>query len=570
MDECQTTPTINALLNAINTDPSETINRHLTELASLTQHIDFCSEFVELNGIDSLVWMKSRMTQEDINVCFIVQSFRQEYLIPLICDLTIHRSAIAKSLLLSTLPRDLVHLLRTSDVRTTELILKIFVNLGIDEAELFRSEVGTVLNEWICFFLRETLPTHLERSFDDKGAGYITFSSLDKLSELCLKILNILVKRNQRVSVTSEFVDFVVPLLHHISTTVVMLVLRLLCLTTSDDAVMRSIESSIPIVDVDGETCSIQVVGLLADLFDRHLNRIRTDCDQMQVLRSRMNVSDAMMTIDTAETDRSDNTNMVSLTSQVCANCGVLEYVSNLVGQIVCWEGRAHEMLGKSGVRSLIGECLSFFHKQLEFGYIQNEHLSTMQSSRISSETTIEAVSARLLQNCLFCVANMLEVEIDENQRILRYLFPREHNPGETLFSILSTLRTSGIPILVPQVVRIVKQMLKGPSDLLLTLAKSRLVEELFEEVTILDLIDEKIEINLMDIAIEMLLPGLAKDSRQNSEGMVAEREYALRLHSMLTQSHFFSKIEAQSHCRSDTWIKKLSTLRSVIRRMEC
>ncbi|KAK2942271.1 hypothetical protein BLNAU_22798 [Blattamonas nauphoetae] len=277
MDECQLTPTINALLNAINTDSTETINHHLTELASLTRHIGFCSEFVELNGIDSLVFVKSRMTQEDINVCFVVRSFGQKYLIPLICDLTVHESEIAESLLLSTLPRDLVHLLWTSDVRTTELILKIFVNVGLDEAELFQNKVGTALHEEISFFLRKTLPKHLERSFDEEGAGYISFSSLDKLSELCLKILNILVKRNQRVSVASEFVDFVVPLLHHKSTTVVMLVLRLFCFTISDDAVVRAIESSIPIVDVDGETRSVQVVGLLADLFDKHLNRIRTD-----------------------------------------------------------------------------------------------------------------------------------------------------------------------------------------------------------------------------------------------------------------------------------------------------
>ncbi|KAK2942272.1 hypothetical protein BLNAU_22799 [Blattamonas nauphoetae] len=163
-----------------------------------------------------------------------------------------------------------------------------------------------------------------------------------------------------------------------------------------------------------------------------------------------MNESDAMMTIDTAGTDRSDNTNMVSLTSQVCANCGVLEYVSNLFAQIVCWECRAREMLGKWGVRSLIGECLSFFHKELQIDSPPNELNPTVKCSWMDTEKSTKDVSARLVQNCLFCVAKKLEVDIDRNVRVLWFLFPQEANPGETLFSML-TLLTARVPNLVPR-----------------------------------------------------------------------------------------------------------------------
>ncbi|KAK2957348.1 hypothetical protein BLNAU_7726 [Blattamonas nauphoetae] len=62
--------TINDILTAMNTETCGPLNRYLATLVSMTHLAGFCSVFIELNGIETLVSLKSQFTKGDPNNWF--------------------------------------------------------------------------------------------------------------------------------------------------------------------------------------------------------------------------------------------------------------------------------------------------------------------------------------------------------------------------------------------------------------------------------------------------------------------------------------------------------------------
>ncbi|KAK2957371.1 hypothetical protein BLNAU_7749 [Blattamonas nauphoetae] len=268
MDRAELESTINDILNAMNTETSGTINRYLRMLSSMTHLAGFCSKFVELNGIATLDSLKSPFYGSDAS----------------------------GPLLTSLISDGLVALLQASEIETTELILKTFINFGVDDIDLFRSQLGSTLLQSVCLLLQKALPLHHEHLFIRDGIALLGESPQDMSTTLCLKILILIVEESEQFRLGDEFVGLVVPLLRHESTDIVLLALATLHTMTLDCDFVETIKTTILVAQVDGETQPIPMIQLVAELFGDYLSRLRAQIGQIQWLWT--NEAESAMLID--------------------------------------------------------------------------------------------------------------------------------------------------------------------------------------------------------------------------------------------------------------------------------
>ncbi|KAK2951976.1 hypothetical protein BLNAU_13076 [Blattamonas nauphoetae] len=554
MDRVQLVSTINDILNTMKTGNSEMFCHSLTVLSSLTHFAGFCSVFIQLNGIETLVSLKSRLMQEGSN----------KTIFAVICDLSFYGSEAAVPLLNSQIPDDMIDILWTNDVTITGMILKTLFNLGVDNIELFRSQLGTKLFQSLFFLLKKTLPMRYPDLYDGQGNGEMRDSLQDKLTELCLKILTLLVEGNERLQLNIEFVRLVLPLLRHKSTDIVLLVLRTFRTMTSDRDFARAMRKTILVVNVDGKAESISMIKLIAELFDEYLSRIRGQIGHIQLLWKNEPGSEMLIDHDAGRTETLEHSNIVSLIPQISANCKVLDHLSDLFSSVVSEQAHLSDEVLANGMLRLFGNFFSFYLESIEYENLLNRQNPIMERLRMDTKMMIKEDTKRVLQSCLIGLMIAFEVSFNQNELIFQAIYPEKRKPDETFFTHLRTLLTLGIPNLALPTARIVNQILTWRDVYVPRLLNSGLVEVLFQDAITQDIDDELTERELLRVANEVLARRGRHDSPNNSEKMMIERESAHRLYSLLAQSDFLAMIENHSQKRTEEWTEEFMELRDL------
>ncbi|KAK2957377.1 hypothetical protein BLNAU_7755 [Blattamonas nauphoetae] len=560
MDRAELESTINDILTAMNMDTSGSPNRYLAMLSSMTRLAGFFSVFVQLNGIETLVSLKSRAMEEYLNEPFFV----------LVLGISFHCSEAADLLLTSPISNDLIALLQTSDIGTTELILKTLINLGVDNIDMFRSQLGTKLLQSICPLLQKSLPIHYQHLFVRDGVVFFGESPQDMSTELCLKILILIVERSKQFRLGNEFVGLVAPLLRHKSTTIVLLALATLHTMISYRAFAETIKTTILVAQVDGETQPIPMIRLVTELFGDYLSRLRAQIEQIQWLWT--NESESAMLLDRYSgidgTGASEDLDVVTLTPQISATCEVLGDLSQLFGSAVFWEKQLHETVLDCGMLCLFGDYFSFVHKYLECEDSLKRLNPAVELSWMDSRTTVKEDATRVVRSCLVGIAEVFERSRDRNDRVFSAIYRQHRKPNKTFFSVLSALLALGVPHLTQPVTRIVKTILKWRDTSFLKVLKSGLIKVLIQDVTTQDIDNELSEKTLMQIANRVLARGRLYCSEYSKPPKV-DRDCALHLHSLLAESKFVETMENRSQKRTEAWTEELVTLRELCSEFE-
>ncbi|KAK2959933.1 hypothetical protein BLNAU_5130 [Blattamonas nauphoetae] len=505
----------------------------LKKLSSMTRLAGFCSVFVELNGIEELVALKSRFVQENPDVCFVFHLVRQKTFLELIWGLSFYGSEAAIPLLTSPIPNDLVDLLQTSDTGTTELILKTLVNIGVDNRELFRSQLGATLLQSIALLLQKSLPIHHQHLFTQAGNEFIEESPLDTSTELCLKLLILIVHESEQFRLENKVVQFVAPFLRHKSTDIVFLVLRAMNSITSRRDFAETMRTTIPITMIDGYIRSILMfITLIAELFGAYLSRLRTQIEQIQLLWK--NEPENAMLLDgntsSGGTDASEHHDVVKLTTQITATCEVLCCLSHFFDSAVFWEGQLNQMFLDCEILRMFGEFFSFCCETIQIENSLRKQNPTTDLLWMDSRTTIKENTTRILPFCLNGIANLLILSKRENYQIYEATYPQHRTPHQHFFSILSTLLVVDIPNLAQPIVRIANLIILRKDGGYPTLLKSGLIEVLFRYVIAQGIDDEQTEKTLMQIATRILIRG-DKGYFQYNKFWMIERDSAYRLY---------------------------------------
>ncbi|KAK2959936.1 hypothetical protein BLNAU_5133 [Blattamonas nauphoetae] len=523
-------------------------------LSSMTRLAGFCPVFVELNGIEELVSLKGRFGQEDSAKTFL----------ELIWGLSFYGSEAAIPLLTSPIPNDLIDLLQTSHTGTTELILKTLVNIGIDNRELFQSQLGAALLQSLCILLYKTLPIHHQHLFFRDGIAFIGESPQDTSTELSLKLLILVVEGSDQLKPSKQFVQTFGCLLRHCSTDIVLFVLRTLLTLTSDSHFARTMRMQIPVAQINGNTRPIPMINIIAELFGAYLSRLRAQIGQIQLLWT--TEPDNAMLLDrntnTGGTDASEPLNVVKITTQISATCEVLSGLSHMFSSAVFWEERLNEMLLDCEMLRYFGDFFSFYRETVKHENHLRKQNPTIDLSWMDSRMTIKEDTARVLESCLNGIANLFVLSMLDNKKIHKAIYPQHQHSDEHFFFVLSTLLALGVPHLTQPVTRIVKKILKWIDADYSTLLVSGLIEVLFRYVIESGIDNEQTETILMKIANSVLLRGLRNSSSENYRPRI-ERDSAYRLYCLLVQSNFVEMMESCSQKRTEDWKKEHMEFRS-------
>ncbi|KAK2957350.1 hypothetical protein BLNAU_7728 [Blattamonas nauphoetae] len=393
-------------------------------LSSMAHLAGFCSVFLELNGIEALVSLKSRLMKEDPNKTFLELIWAY------------HCSEAASSLLTSPISNDLVELLQTNDVQTTELVLKCLINLGVDKVDLIRSQLGPKLLPPLYLLLQNTLPVHHQHISIRDNIAFFGESPLDKSTELCLKILVLLVEGSDQLKLGDEFVGLVVSLLRHNSTDIVLLALRALCTMTSNDDFARTMRHKFPVAQIDGSTRSVPMMTLVVELFGDYLSRLRTQIGQMQLLWTNESESAMLLDSNTGATNASEHLNVPTLTPQISATCEVMSSLSNLFSSAVYWEDQQHEMVLGCGMLRLFGDCFSFFLESLEFEDSLTRANPAVELSWMDSRTTVKDDTTRVVRSCVDGIVEVIERSRDQSDLVFHSIHPQHRKLHKTFFSV--------------------------------------------------------------------------------------------------------------------------------------
>ncbi|KAK2949806.1 hypothetical protein BLNAU_15288 [Blattamonas nauphoetae] len=211
------------------------------------------------------------------------------------------------------------------------MIIKTLVNIGVDNRELFRFQLGATLLKSIVSLLQKSLPIHHQHFFTQDGLVVIGESLLDKSTELCLRILILVVEGSEQFRLDHEFIALAVPLLRHKSTSIVLLVLRTLRTLTSDSHFAGTMRQNIQVAQIDGNTRPIPMIQLVAELFGAYFSRLRTQIGQIQLLWTTEPDNAMLLDGDTSigGTYASEPLDVVTLTSQISATCEVLRGIDD-------------------------------------------------------------------------------------------------------------------------------------------------------------------------------------------------------------------------------------------------
>ncbi|KAK2959929.1 hypothetical protein BLNAU_5126 [Blattamonas nauphoetae] len=552
--------TVNDLLNTMKTEDDHAMSHSLAKLSSMTRLAGFCSVFVELNGIEELVSLKSRLVQED----------SAKTLFELICGLSFYGSEAAIPLLTSPIPNDLVDLLQTSDTGTTELILKTLVNIGVDNRELFRSQLGATLLQSISLLLQKSLRIHHQHLFTQDGIVFIGKSLQDKITKPCLNLLILVMERSELFRLDNEDVQLIVSLLRHCSTDIVLLLLRTLRTLTSNSHYARTRKQNIQVAQIDGNTKPIPMIQLVTELFGAYLNRLRTQIEQIQTIWTTEPDNAMLLDRNTSSggTDASEPLDVVKLTTQISATCEVLRGLSHLFSCAVFWEKKLHEMLLDSEMLRLFGEFFSFCRKTIELENSLQKQNPTIELSWMDSRTTIRNDTTCIAHYCMVGMMKLYRLSRDQSHLFFKAIYPQHRNPHQHFFSVLSALLAFGVPNLAQPIVFIVNTILFWKDSDYLSLLISGLIEVLFRYVIKQDIDDEQTEKTLMQIATRILSRGEKGDSKSYQPPEI-ERDSAHRLSVLLAQSQFVEMMEKRSPMRTERWTMEFRLLRHFCSKFE-